>query len=180
MAQLSKEDKYVQVSAQEGIKRHGDEAIAAVLKEFTQLNDKQVFKPRIASELTYEERKQSLNLITMVKEKRDGKIKGRVCADGRKQRRYITKDDALSPTVQLESLMITLLIDASERRDVATTDIVGAYLLADFEDFVIGKISGDTVDIMCQVNQTFSEYVTIKRDKRTLHLQLNNALFGCM
>ena len=179
MAQLLKEDKYAQVSVQEGIKRHGDKAIAAIIKEFTQLNDKQVFKPRIHSELTNKEKKESLNLITMIKEKRDGKIKGRTCADGRKQRRYIAEDDVSSPTVHLESLMITLLIDATEQRDVATADIVGAYLLADFEDFVIVKISGDTVDIMCQVNQTFSKYVTIKR-KKNLYLQLTKALYRCI
>ena len=63
----------------------------------------------------------------MLKQKRDGKIKGRACADGRKQRRYIKRDKVSSPTVQLESLMITLLIDAYEKRDVAMADVVGVY-----------------------------------------------------
>ena len=67
----------------------------------------------------------------MIKEKRDGKIKGRACADGRKQRRCISKDEVSSPTVQLESLIITLLIDAHDHCDEATTDVVGTYLLAE-------------------------------------------------
>ena len=45
MTQMSKEDKYAQVSVNEGIKRHGEKAIVAVLKEFSQLKDKKVFKP---------------------------------------------------------------------------------------------------------------------------------------
>ena len=111
-----------------------------------------MFRPRQAAELTAMDKKQPLNLITMIKEKRDGKIKGRACADGRKQRRYINRDDVSSPTVQLESLMISLLIDAHEHLDVATADIVGAYLLADIKDFVLVTISGKTVDVMCRVN----------------------------
>ena len=34
-----------------------------------------------------------------LKEKSDDKIEGRGCTDGRKQREYITKEDATSPTV---------------------------------------------------------------------------------
>ena len=45
MTQIAKADKYAQVSVNEGIKRHGDKAIAAILAEFSQLHDKQVFKP---------------------------------------------------------------------------------------------------------------------------------------
>ena len=35
LTQLSKEDKYTQVSVKEGVKRHGDKAIQAVMKEFS-------------------------------------------------------------------------------------------------------------------------------------------------
>ena len=82
-------DRYAQVSVSKGIRRHGDRIVAAVLNEFEQLNDKGVFKPLKAKELKASEKSEAFNLITMVKEKRDGKIKGRACADGRKQRRYI-------------------------------------------------------------------------------------------
>ena len=114
----------------------------------------------------------------MVKEKRDGKIKGRACADGRKQRRYINRDDVSSPTVQLESLMISLLIDTHEQREVATADVIGAYLLANMDDFVLVKINGTAVDIMCKVNATFKEYVCIEKGKKALYLQLTKALYG--
>ena len=112
MTQMSKIDKYPQVSVSDGIKCHGNKAVATVLAEFSQLNNRVVFKACNARELTKSEKREALNLITMVKQKRDGKIKGRACADGRKQRRYINKDQVSSPTVQLESLMIILLVDA--------------------------------------------------------------------
>ena len=62
----------------------------------------------------------------MVKEERDGKVKGRAGAHGRKQRKYITKEDIASPTVYLESLIHLLIVDAHKGRDVATVDVVGA------------------------------------------------------
>ena len=45
--------------------------------------------------------------------------------------------------------MISLMIDAKERRDVATADVEGAYLHADIEDFVLLKLVGEAVDIIC-------------------------------
>ena len=72
---MSKVDKYAQVSVSEGIKRHGDRAIAAVLTEFSQLNNKDVFKPRDAKTLNQHKRREALNQTTMVKEKIDVKIK---------------------------------------------------------------------------------------------------------
>ena len=93
-----------------------------------------------------------LNIITMIKEKRDGKIKARACADGRKQRRYIPKEEATSPTIQLESLIMSLIIDAKEGRDVAIANVVGAYLKANMLDYVIVKLTGKTVDVMYEVS----------------------------
>ena len=151
-----------------------------MMKEFSQLDNKQVFKPKVVEELSASQRNNALNLITMIKEKRDGKIKGRACADGRKQRGYISKDEVSSPTVQLESLMITLLIDATEKRDVATADIVGAYLLADIDDYVLVKLTGETVGIMCQVNPSLQKFITKEKGRDVLYLQLAKALYGCM
>ena len=40
MNQISKQNRYAQVSVREGIKQHGRRAIDAVLAELTQLNNK--------------------------------------------------------------------------------------------------------------------------------------------
>ena len=98
-----------------------------------------------ARSLTPLEKKKALNLLTMLKEKQDGRLKSRAVADGRKQRMYIKKEDVASPTVKLESLILSLLIDAHENRDVATVDVVGAYLIAGMKDHVIVKLTGESV-----------------------------------
>ena len=94
----------------------------------------------MASSLTDKEKKIALNLLVVIKQKRCGKIKGRVVADGRKQRKYAQKEDATSLSMKLESLLVSLVIDGKENRDVATADIVGGYLLAGMKDTVIVKL----------------------------------------
>ena len=116
----------------------------------------------------------------MIMQKRDRKIKGRACADGCKQRRYIRKEDVSSPTVRLESLVITLLLDAHEKRDITTADVVGAYLLADMDDYTIVKITGPSTNIMCEVEHKYRDFIVEEKGKPTLYLQLSKALYGCM
>ena len=69
--------------------------------------------------------------------------------------RYISKEEVASPTLQLESLILSLIIDAKGGRDVATIGVVGAYLLADMEDYILVKLTGKTVDIMCGVDEKY-------------------------
>ena len=180
MAQIKSAMKHEQVSLREGIKRYGELAVMAVLKEYAQLNDKKVFRPRKYESLTVQQRRAALRLVTIINLKRNGTVKGRVCADGSVQRRYVSKEDSSSPTVQLESLILTLLIDAVEGRDVATADIAGAYLFADMKDFVLIKLSGQSVRIMCETNPTYNKYVYYEGKNMVLYLQLAKALYGCL
>ena len=76
--------------------------------------------------------------------------------------------------------MITLLIDAHEKRDVATADVVGAYLLTTMDNFVMVKLTGVSAELMCKVNPTFKSYMVKEKGKNTLYLQLTRALYGCM
>ena len=169
-----------QMTASAGIKKHGDKAVEALLEEFCQLDDKSVFKPLDAASLTGEQKKEALRAINLIKEKRCGRLKGRTCADGRAQRGLYTKEQTASPTVSTDALMMTLMIDALEQRDVATADVAGAYLHADMDDFVIIKLTGDTVDIMCKANKKYEMFATVEHGKRVLYLQLMKALYGCV
>ena len=64
--------------------------------------------------------------------KRDGTtIKGRARADGRKQRVWIDKQDAASPTIAVEALFYALIMDALEARDVAACDLPKFFLQTD-------------------------------------------------
>ena len=89
--------------------------------------------------------------------KKNGTVKTRACADGRKQRLYISKEESTSPTIHLESILITFLINAAEGRDIATADITGAYLFVSMKDFVLIKLVGKSVEIMCETNPTYLE-----------------------
>jgi hypothetical protein len=76
--------------------------------------------------------------------------------------------------------MIALMIDAKERCDVARADVEGAFLHANLEDFVLLKLVGEAVDIMCQVNPKYENFVVIENGKKALYLQLLKALYGCV
>ena len=90
--------------------------------------------------------------MTVIKEKRDGELKGRTCADGSTQRGRYTKEETASPTASTNALMLTLMIAALEGRDVAIADVTGAYLNTDMEDMVHRKLQGAMVDIMCEMD----------------------------
>jgi hypothetical protein len=68
----------------------------------------------------------ALESLMFLKEKRDGSIKGRSCADGRKKRETVTPGNAASPTVSLESVLIMAAVEAYEGRDVAVVDVLVA------------------------------------------------------
>jgi hypothetical protein len=169
-----------QMSATVGIRKHGQAAVDALFKEFAQLDDKEVFEPVHARSLTKSQKAAALRAINLIKEKRSGELKGRSCADGRPQRSLYTKEETASPTIATDALMITLMVDAAERRDVATADVVGAYLHALMPDYVLMKLVGDAVDIMCNVNPRYTQFVTIEHGKKVLYLRLLKALYGCV
>ena len=77
-----------QLSANKGIKKHGQIAIAALFKELKQLDygvmkGKPVVVPTDPDILSPNDKKQALEAINLIKEKRDGTIKGRTCANGK-------------------------------------------------------------------------------------------------
>ena len=169
-----------QMSAKAGIKKHGDKAVMALFREFAQLHDKKVMKAVKASDLTRDQRKAALHAINVIKEKRDGKIKGRTCADGRKQRGLYTKEETASPTISNDSMFALLALSAAERRKIVTWDVEGAYLLADQDDYVLLKFTGESVDIMCQVDPKYKDFVCYENGRKVLYLQLLKALYGTL
>jgi hypothetical protein len=83
-----------------------------------QLHFRNMFEPMHWRQLSHIQRKTVLESHMFLKEKRDGKIKGRTVAGGNKHRDYISKEDASSPTVITESVLLTCIIDAKEERDI--------------------------------------------------------------
>ena len=63
---------------------------------------------------------------------------------------------------------------------MATADVLGAYLMASMHEFVLVKLTGDSVDIMCKVDDNYKKYVHYEKGKKVLYLRLVKALYGCM
>ena len=133
---------FTQMSAAEGLKRYGDKAAEALVKEWKQLHDLEVFEGYEFNKLTTAQRASALRLVQLIKEKRCGKIKGRTCADGRKQRDTVDSADSTLPTVAIEALLLTLVIDAHEERHVATCDISGAFLKSEIDEETFVVVDG--------------------------------------
>ena len=170
---------FTQMTADAGIKKHGV-AVDALIKEFAQLHDKKVFEGLHPKALSADEKKDSLPSINLIKEKRDGKIKGQSVADGQKQHKMFSKDQITSPTVSTDALLMTLIIDAMEEQEVGTADVPGAYLQANMEDCVILKMTGQSVDALCKTDDSYKEFVMTEQGKKVIYLRLKKALYGCI
>jgi hypothetical protein len=87
-----------------------------------------------------------------LKRKQCGKIKGRGCADGCKQRLYTAKEEASSPTVAIESVMLSCSIGAAKNSDVTTLDTPGAFMHADMDDEVYMILIGKMAELLVSLD----------------------------
>ena len=103
-----------QMSLKAGLQTFGDDGMKAVEKEMHQRHDHNMMTPVHKQCLTPEQRKEALAYLMFLKRKHCGKIKECRCADGRKQRVYITKEESTAQTVSREGVFLTTVIDAME------------------------------------------------------------------
>ena len=106
-----------------------------------------------------------------------GGIKGRSVADGWKLKIFYNKYDITSPTVYTDSLLMNLIIDAWEQRSLGMSDVPGSYLQADMEDFVILRMVGASLDVLCKVNGEYQHFITEEIGKMVIYLRLKKALY---
>ena len=170
-----------QLNMKQGLKAFGQAGVDAVAKELKQLHERDVLKPTEAGELTRDQKKASLAYLMFLKKKRCGMIKGRGCADGRKQRLSTKKEDASAPTVAIESVMLSCVIDAKEGRDVATCDIPGAFMQADMDELVHVRMEGTMAELLVKLDpKLYRKYVTTENGKQVLYVVLQKALYGTL
>jgi len=117
--------------------------------------------------------------------KRCGKVKARKVAGGNKQRDYVSKEDASSPTVATESVLLSCAIDAKENRESAMVDIPNAFIqtvVEDDKDKAVIRIRGMVVDMLLKIApEVYSPYVTYdKKGNKQLLVICLNALYGTM
>jgi len=95
------------------------------------------------------------------------------------------KEDASSPTVSNETVILTCVIDADENRDVAIVDIPNAFVqtvVEDEKDRAFIRVRGPLVDILVTIApDVYGEDVTIgKKGEKQMLVQCLNALYGTM
>ena len=150
-----------------------------------QLHWKNTFKPVKYSKLMDRQKETILESHIFLTEKRTGEIKGRTVAGGNKQRGYIEKEDASSPTVATESVILTSVVDAIENRHVAVIDIPNAFIQTVVEDKkrrVIIRIRGMLVDMLVKIApDVYQSYVTTDRKgNKQILVKCLNELYGTM
>jgi hypothetical protein len=89
------------------------------------------------------------------------------------------------PTITTEAILLSCIIDAKEKRDVAIINIPNAFIqmrVEDEEDMAIIKIRGVLMDILVQIApNVYKSYVTTdKKGMKKLLVQCQNALYGTM
>jgi hypothetical protein len=171
-----------QYSIGAGLKKFKERGEMGVTKELAQMHNMCVFRPILKGDLTLEEKKKAISSLMFLKEKRDKTVKGRFCADGRKQRGDWTKQESTLPTVSTESVFLTAVIDAHERRDVGCYDIPGAFLHADSEENITMVLKGRLAELMVQVAPNlYRKYISVdKRNTPILYVKIQKALYGLL
>ena len=99
-------------------------------------------------------------------------------------RDYISKEDASSPTVATESVLLTAVIAAEEHRDVAVVAILNAFIQTRVEreeDKVIIRVRCNLVDVLCKIDPNYKKFVTMnKKGEKQLLLLCENAIYGTL
>ena len=125
------------------------------------------------------------SLIFLV-HKQDGLIKASVCANGSTQREYISKEDATSPTVSTEAVMVTGVIESKQGRDILMANIPNAFVQTNIknekgQDRITMKIKGPLIHILVEIiPETYTNYITEENVQRLLYIMMQKALYGML
>ena len=125
--------KIQQYILEKGLKRFGQRRHDAILKGIGQLDDQRCFEPISVNDMTTVERRKAQVALSYLMEKRSGKVKGRTVYNGKPTREWLSKEDNASLTESLEGILLTLMIDAHERRDIMSTDVPNAFIEAEIK-----------------------------------------------
>ena len=110
-------------------------------------------------------------------------IIGRVFADRRKQRDWISKEDTSSPTVSTKGLMLLCMIDAMEGQEVATAYIPGVFLQTDYDKGDIHiKMEGSMVTLLEEIDpEYYKDFIyTNKRGRKCMYAEAKKDIYGTL
>ena len=106
-------------------------------------------------------------------------------AGGNKQCEFISKEDASSPTVATDSVLLTCIIESQEERDLAVVDIPNAFIQTKVEsvnNMATIRVCGELVDAILEIApEVYGPYVTEdKKGNNVLILRCKNVIYGTM
>ncbi len=130
------------MSLKAALKQWGSNAEMAGIKEASQHHWRNTFIPKQYSQITNDEKTKALESHMFVVKKRTRETKARLVGGGNKQRDYLTKEDSSLLIVATESVLLTSIVDADEKQDVAMVDIPNAFIqtwVEDKKDWVSSK-----------------------------------------
>ena len=109
-------------------------------------------------------------------------IKGILYAYGRKQQNWLSKEGKTLLTVYTVELMLSCMIDTTEGRDVANSDIPGAFLQTDYnkEDIHI-KMEGVMVTLLEDINPAYKKNIYIDSHcRKFMYKEFKKAVYGTL
>jgi hypothetical protein len=172
-----------QYMLQKGLKVFGNKGHEALMKEIDQLHKRTCFAPLKVKEMKPSERKKAQIALMFLTEKRDKSVKGRMVYNRKPTSKWLSGEEAASPTAALESILTTGVIKAKEERDVMTCDIPNAFIQAYLpkkepgEDRVMMKITGVLVDMLVDINpELYSPAVVLENQKKVLYVEVLKAI----
>ena len=89
----------------------------------------------------------------------------------------------MSPTVSMEETLLAAVIKAQEGQDVATCNIPNAFVQTHVEEKdkdgnqTIMKIRGVCVDILCEIDPIYWDYMVTKGNQKVLYIHIMQAIY---
>jgi hypothetical protein len=164
-----------------GLKVFGKDGEAATEKEMKQMLSREVFEEIEYDSLSNEDKRYALPILLFLTRKRDGTVKGRACADGRKQRIWMNKEDTRSPTVATEALFYLLMIDAYEDRKVATLDLPGHFLQTPMDERLILRLDNELALALVEINpERWEKHLRKVKGRHVIFVRCSKAIYGTL
>ena len=85
-----------------------------------------------------------------------------------------------SPTISIESLFLTCIVDAMEKRHVITCDIPGAFMQAEMDEVVHVKLDGELAELLVKVDPSYAQVMVKEGNKHVIYAKLDKALYGTL
>ena len=107
-AQMKVDDKYIdtstiheQISFNKGQKLFGERVVSAIIKEYNQMDDMRVLDMIDSDTLNSNQKRTALRAVNLTKKKRNGSVKGIMCANRAPHRKFVPRKEVISPTISL-------------------------------------------------------------------------------